>query len=120
MTRVLCIVSVGVLIWAAFGNDSTAGQTESATATVADTVWELQFTPEELAEYNGRDGKPLYVVVDSIVYDFSEVKAWKKGRHHGHKGGTDLTKEIAMSPHKKVVLKKRKKIGRLVASHVKP
>ena len=40
-----------------------------------------EFTLEELAQYDGSNGKPSYVVIDGIVYDLSKVTAWKGGKH---------------------------------------
>ena len=50
-----------------------------------------EFTLEELAEYNGRNKKPAYVVVDGMVYDVSEVMRWAGGNHFGLHAGKDLT-----------------------------
>ena len=39
------------------------------------------FTPEELAEFDGRDGKPAYVAYDGLVYDVSGGPTWIAGDH---------------------------------------
>jgi len=53
------------------------------------------FTAEELQKYNGRDGQPVYVAVDGIVYDLSKSKYWKTGSHmKQHEAGADLTADI--------------------------
>jgi predicted heme/steroid binding protein len=55
---------------------------------------------EELAEFNGKDGKPAYVAVDGIIYDVTASRAWGNGNHNGFEAGKDLTKEIKeVSPH---------------------
>ena len=55
---------------------------------------------EELAEFNGKDGKPAYVAVDGIIYDVTASRAWGNGDHNGFEAGRDLTKEIKeVSPH---------------------
>jgi predicted heme/steroid binding protein len=73
------------------------------------------FTLEELKQYDGTNGKPVYVAVKGIVYDFSKVKAWKTGTHKKmHSAGTDLTKEFTEKAPKfihKNVLKKMPKVG---------
>lgn len=58
------------------------------------------FTLEELSTFNGLDGKPAYVAVDGVVYDFTNLGAWRNGKHNGFTAGKDLTDEIInVSPH---------------------
>ncbi|MGL5087329.1 MAG: cytochrome b5 domain-containing protein [Clostridium sp.] len=54
-----------------------------------------EFSLEELAKYNGKDGMSAYVAVNGIVYDVTKVKAWRGGSHFGVMAGGDLTKEFA-------------------------
>ncbi len=49
------------------------------------------FTVEELAEFNGKDGKPAYVAVNDIVYDVSALTRWAGGTHFGMVAGRDLS-----------------------------
>lgn len=61
---------------------------------------ELVLTLEELADFNGQDGKRAYVAVDGVIYDVTDSDAWKNGKHNGFDAGNDLTKEIKeVSPH---------------------
>ncbi len=71
------------------------------------------FTPEELKQYNGEDGKPMYVAIDGVIYDVTDVSAWLGGQHQGNKAGNDLTRIIEESPHGKSVLDNLKIVGRL-------
>lgn len=74
-----------------------------------------EFTIEELAAFNGKNGNPAYVAVDGIVYDVSDLSPWKNGDHNGFEAGNDLTNEIkSLSPHGVSKLKNVKKVGRLV------
>ncbi|MDB6352927.1 cytochrome b5 domain-containing protein [Trichococcus sp. K1Tr] len=74
------------------------------------------FTLEELSQYNGKDGQPAYVAVDGVVYDVTNVEAWKNGDHKlGLTAGNELTEEITnLSPHGKKVLERLPIVGELV------
>jgi predicted heme/steroid binding protein len=50
-----------------------------------------RFTPEELANYDGKDGRPAYVAVNGEVYDVSGVTLWSRGQHFGMQAGRDLS-----------------------------
>ena len=70
------------------------------------------FTEEELAEYNGQDGKPIYIAHKGKVYDVSESKMWKGGKHmNRHKAGADLSGDISAAPHDAEVLERYEQVG---------
>lgn len=57
-------------------------------------------TLEELKEYDGRDGRPVYVAYKGKIYDLSKSDFWAGGTHMGQfKAGQDLTSSIGLSPH---------------------
>ena len=58
-----------------------------------------EFTLEELAKYNGKNGNAAYVAIQGIVYDVSNSYLWKNGDHKGHHAGKDLTEEISKAAH---------------------
>ena len=65
-----------------------------------DTMELKVFTLDELSAFNGLDGMPAYVAVDGVVYDFTNLGAWRNGKHNGFTAGKDLTDEIInVSPH---------------------
>ena len=73
-----------------------------------------EFTAEELAKYDGRDGRPAYVAYDGVVYDLTESGMWGGGDHEGmHYAGKDLTAEHDDAPHD-VYVKDFPEVGRLV------
>jgi predicted heme/steroid binding protein len=76
---------------------------------------ERKFTLNELAEYNGKGGKPAYIAFEGKVYDVSASVFWMEGDHMGsHQAGKDLTNEIELAPHRKETLEKVKFVGVLV------
>lgn len=71
-----------------------------------------EFTLEELAQYDGQEGRDAYVAVDGYVYDVSDSDRWMDGIHQGRiEAGQDLTDEIDESPHGRAVLDRIPKIG---------
>lgn len=59
-----------------------------------------QFTLEEVAKGDGREGRPVYVVFENTVYDLTDSPLWKKGSHMNmHLSGVDLTDQLAGAPH---------------------
>jgi len=52
------------------------------------------FTIEELANYDGSNGKSAYVAVNGIVYDVSLEKTWGGGTHFSLYAGKDLTAQF--------------------------
>jgi predicted heme/steroid binding protein len=59
-----------------------------------------EFTLDELAEFDGQDGRPAYVAYDGGVYDVSDSSMWTEGDHEAmHAAGHDLTTEHEDAPH---------------------
>lgn len=78
-----------------------------------------RFTEEELTEYNGKNGKPVYIAHEGKVYDVSESKLWKTGLHmKRHDSGRDLTMDIQAAPHEPEVLERFPEVGELVKADV--
>ncbi len=64
---------------------------------------------EDVKRFNGENGNPAYIIYDGKVYDVTESRLWKNGKHMGrHKAGEDLTAFISMAPHNEKVLEKVK------------
>lgn len=73
-----------------------------------------KFTPEELKQYDGKNGKPAYIVYQGNVYEVTASDLWSGGEHMGlHEAGKDLTEEIELAPHREEVLERVKLIGKL-------
>jgi predicted heme/steroid binding protein len=73
-----------------------------------------EFTREELATFNGKDGNPAYVAYKGVVYDVTDSAMWGDGDHEGmHFAGADLTQEHEDAPHD-VYVTDFTEVGRLV------
>ena len=71
-----------------------------------------EFTEDELAQYNGENGNPVYVVYKRKVYDVSASFLWKNGTHQVlHTAGVDLTDTLKQAPHGGEVLEKFPVVG---------
>lgn len=74
-----------------------------------------KFESKELEDYNGKNGKPAYIIYQGKVYDASDSDLWRDGEHMGlHEAGKDITEELELAPHGKEVLKRLKLIGELI------
>lgn len=75
---------------------------------------ELEMTLEELAEYDGTNGKRAYIAVDGIIYDVTDSDYWQDGSHNGFQAGQDLTREIKeVSPHGVKNLERVERVGKI-------
>lgn len=52
------------------------------------------FTQEELAAFDGANGRNAYVAVNGTVYDMTNEIRWAGGTHFGMNSGHDLSKEF--------------------------
>lgn len=78
------------------------------------------FTESELRQYDGRNGRPVYIAYDGIVYDVSDAPLWRTGMHKDlHYSGLDLTRSIRKAPHTSSVFERPyiRKVGVLTNEH---
>lgn len=71
------------------------------------------FTVQQLALRNGQDKEEIWVAFQGKIYDVSESRLWKNGKHYEHWAGQDLTPELNDAPHTASVFEKFKVIGLL-------
>jgi len=73
-------------------------------------------TADELAYYDGKEGRPGYIVYDGVIYDVSKSGIWFGGAHFfRHPAGADLTRFLKQAPHGEENILKMPKIGQLVS-----
>lgn len=64
---------------------------------------QINLTRKQLAEFDGKNGRPAYVAVSGVIYDVTVSRLWRGGEHdpsHGEAyAGRDLTQVLAESPH---------------------
>ncbi|WP_208596296.1 DUF2231 domain-containing protein [Desulfovermiculus halophilus] len=59
-----------------------------------------EFTLDHVAQGDGREGRPAYVVYENTVYEVSQSSLWKNGTHMRlHAAGQDLTEQLNAAPH---------------------
>lgn len=84
-------------------NESNSSDTKNNT-TSNDSAEKI-FTLDDLKKYDGQNGNPAYVAVNGKVYDVTNARKWKNGKHvSGVVAGTDLSNSIGKSPHGTSVL----------------
>ncbi len=78
---------------------------------------EREFSEEELAKYDGKEGRAAYIAYKGSVYDVSASRMWKNGVHaNEHTAGYDLTAQLEYAPHGDSVFERYPKIGILLPS----
>ena len=77
---------------------------------------DLEIIPERiLALRNGQDKKEIWIAYNGIVYDVTNSRLWRHGKHYEHWAGQDLTDELPDAPHGSDVFDDIKVIGKLDA-----
>ena len=53
----------------------------------------------QLSLRNGQDHQNILVSYQNKVYDVTNSRLWKNGKHYEHWAGQDLTEELKSAPH---------------------
>jgi len=69
------------------------------------------YTRSQLALRNGQDREEIWVAWQGNIYDVTESRLWRNGKHYEHWAGQDLTPELENAPHTAKVFEKFKIIG---------
>lgn len=107
---VLVIIGLTLTLW----NSGILAATGSGTGKTVTVQTAQTFTKDQLAKYNGQNGNPAYIAVNGVVYDVTNVPAWKNGKHKGYTAGVDLTEAIKNAPHGTAVLNGLPVIGKYI------
>jgi predicted heme/steroid binding protein len=75
-----------------------------------------EYSKSYLALRNGQDKPEIWVALDGLIYDVTESRLWKNGKHYEHWAGQDLTEELKDAPHTDKVFAKFRVVGLLVSS----
>ena len=73
-----------------------------------------EYSKSYLALRNGQDKPQIWVAFKGRIYDVTESRLWKNGKHYEHWAGQDLTDELKDAPHSDQVFAKFEVVGRLV------
>ena len=72
------------------------------------------YTKQQLALRNGQDKPQIWVAYKGLIYEVTESRLWRNGKHYEHWAGQDLTEELADAPHTESVFEKFTVIGVLI------
>ncbi len=71
------------------------------------------YSRSQLALRNGQDKEEIWVAYLGIIYDVSQSRLWRDGKHYEHWAGQDLSPELTDAPHTEKVFERFKAIGKL-------
>jgi arsenite oxidase small subunit len=65
------------------------------------------YSRDELEKFDGKEGRPFYIVFKGKIYDLSNSKLWMQGTHMGiHTRDEDLAETIKNAPHGEEMLQR--------------
>jgi len=71
-----------------------------------------EFDSDTLAQFDGHDGKPVYIAYQGKVFDVSGSKLWAGGLHmKRHNAARELSVDIEAAPHGEEVFERYPQIG---------
>lgn len=72
------------------------------------------YTKAQLALRNGQDRPEIWVAYKGIIYDVTDSRLWRNGKHYEHWAGQDLTHELKDAPHTETVFERMQIVGTLI------
>ena len=74
----------------------------------------MVYTRAQLALRNGQDREEIWIAYRGIIYDATDSRLWRDGKHYEHWAGQDLTAELDDdAPHTATVFKRMRVVGEL-------
>ncbi len=73
-----------------------------------------EYTKRQLALRNGQDRDEVWIAYNGLIYDVTNSRLWRNGKHYEHWAGQDLTPELVDAPHTEKVFEKFIPIARLI------
>jgi len=73
-----------------------------------------EYTKEQLSLRNGQDKPEIWIAYNGFIYDVTNSRLWRNGKHYEHWAGQDLTAELSHAPHTEKVFERYKIIGVLL------
>jgi predicted heme/steroid binding protein/uncharacterized membrane protein len=78
-------------------------------------------TTEQLAHFDGKEGRPAYIAYKGILYNVTQGRLWKNGLHVAkHAAGSDLTDMLKAAPHDEDKILAMPQVGTLAVSQERP
>lgn len=128
MKKLAIILGICILLYGCTTTNPDINQPENPTSENGDATIDeatgltidgetglLQMTIDELAQFNGKDGKKAFVAIDGNVYDVTNNRKWLDGNHEkGMSAGRDLSAFISSAPHGYDILKQFTVVGKIV------
>lgn len=71
------------------------------------------YTRFQLALRNGQDRPEIWVAYLGIIYDVTDSRMWRDGKHYEHWAGQDLSHELKDAPHNERVFERFTVVGQL-------
>jgi len=69
---------------------------------------------DELTSFDGKEGKKSYVSYQGKIYDVTDSRLWKNGKHvNKHHAGMDLSEAMESAPHGADVLERFQMVGEI-------
>ena len=71
------------------------------------------YSKSQLALRNGQDKPEVWIAYKGLIYDVTDSRLWRNGKHYEHWAGQDLTPELKDATHDEWVFQNFDPIGKL-------
>lgn len=102
VAAILVLANVFVAACGQSTTDTSEPATTDSTGMATSASGEQVLTVDDLAQFDGIDGRAAYVAVDGVVYDVSDSRMWPEGKHSAcgldAVAGRDLSEVLEKAP----------------------